>query len=128
MEVSAIRAKVRIRGIYDLRFESSTEQLPRTDRRICCTLCELTLADSSIESDEPQADYCPNFFDFVCLPVFLADFFLGGRPNLGIETKASTSERKTSFLPPTETAVSRPRLIKSPIACFDTPRIRVASA
>lgn len=57
---------------------------------------------------------------------FLGAGFLRGRP-IGIGTKASTSDRRTSLRPPISRADRRFRLISLAMACLDTPRIRAAS-
>jgi hypothetical protein len=53
---------------------------------------------------------------------------LEGRPDFGLGTNALTSDKSTRLLPASVIFDKRPRLMRSAIACFDTPRMRAASA
>jgi len=67
------------------------------------------------------------FLDLERLAAFLP-VFLGGRPSFGLGTNVLTSDSNTKVLPASVTFDKRPRLMRSAIACFDTPRVRAASA
>jgi hypothetical protein len=104
---------------------------PGGEIRALRSRCHLTeferkkLAETESQCRLNLDDY---FLALELFTAFLPAVFLRGRPSFGLATNASTSARNTSVLPATVILDSLPRLMRSAMACFDTSRIRAASA